>query len=82
MEIIKIILNFIILLSSIPVGLLLAKLCGDEIVYRKWFFVILYASIIILVVFLLVYADINIILSLIYMIIITIISIWKGKDKK
>ena len=75
--------NILILLTAIPAGLLLAWLCKEELVPgRKWFFIILYSLAIVMVVFLVYYINLSIILSLIYMIIVTIISIWKSKDKK
>jgi len=77
----KSILEIIILVTAIPVGYLLAWLCKDEIVYKKWMLVILYCFIIVLIIFVLFYRNLEIILGLIYMIIIALVSIFKSKDK-
>lgn len=79
---IKVLLDIVLLLTAIPVGYFLAWLCKDEIIYRKWMNLILYCLIIVGIVYSLIYFDINIILAFIYMIIITLVSIYKSKDKK
>jgi len=77
-----ILLNIAILLTAIPVGYVLAWLCRDELVDgRKWFKMIIYILVILLIVFLLVYKDASILFSLMYMLIITYISLFKSKDK-
>jgi len=71
----------VVLLTSIPIGLFLAWLCSDELFDgRRWFKLILYSLVIVFVVILLVYRNIPIMLSLVYMIIITLISLYKGKQ--
>lgn len=77
------IINLVVLLTAIPVGLFLAYLTKEELVPgRKWFIVILYTLIIVLLVFLLAYRDIPIILALVYMIIVTYMSFFKSKNPK
>lgn len=80
---IKILLNILILLTAIPVGYFLAWLCKDELVDgRKWFKIILVCLFVCLVLFLIFYRNLNAILAVVYMIIVTFISLLKGQDKK
>jgi len=81
-EVIKILLDVIVMLTSIPIGYFLAWLCKDEIVYRKWIFVIFYSFVVVFIVAFIFFSQLSIILSLVYMIIVTLISILKSKDKK
>ena len=80
---IKQVIIVIILASSIPVGYILAYLCRDELVSgRKWFkfiSLVLAISIILLLIF---YRNSVLILSLIYMGIVSLISYLKSYDKK
>lgn len=80
MELISILVDVLILITAIPVGLFLAWLCSDELKDgKKWFRLIFYALVLIGIVFLLVYRNILILMSLAYMVIITAVSLWKGK---
>jgi len=81
--IITILLNIFILLTAVPAGYFLAWLCKDELVDgRKWFKIILYCLFVILIGVLIFYRSLNVILAVVYMIIVTFIALWKGKDKK
>ncbi|MDD5151255.1 MAG: hypothetical protein PHC28_12400 [Flavobacterium sp.] len=82
---IKEILTIIFLISAFPVGYLLAYLCKDEILQlRKWFLVIFAGSLILSSAISFFYFEIRteIILSLFYIAIAGLISIWKSYDKK
>jgi len=73
----------VILLLGIPAGYLLAWLCRDELVDgRKWFKILSWISFILVVLFLLVYRNIAVILTLVYICITSLISLWKSYDKK
>jgi len=79
----SILLYFVALLTALPMGYLLAALCRDELADgRKWFKLIIYCSVILVMGFLLFYRKLPIILSLIYLIILAGISIYLSKDKK
>lgn len=81
MEILSAILYLLAMATAIPVGLFLAWLCDDEIVDgQKWFRIILYFLVLVGIVFLFVYQNIPMLLSLVYMIIVTCVSIFKGRD--
>lgn len=83
MEEVKILFNILILLTAIPAGYVLAWLCKDELVDgRKWFRIILTCLSIVLILILIFYRDLNAILAIVYMIIVTFIAILLGKDKK
>ena len=83
MEIIQILLHIGIMLTAIPIGWLLAWLTRDELVDgKRWFNLIIYALILILIVMFFVWRDISIILALIYMVVVTVVSLYKGGDKK
>jgi len=80
---IKILLNIFLLITAIPVGYFLAWLCKDELVDgRKWFKIILVCLFVCLVLFLIFFRNMNAILSVSYMIIVTFIAFMKGQDKK
>jgi len=79
----EVLIYALILASSIPVGLILAWLCDDEVVYgKKWFKIILYVLCIGLIGVLLFYFNWSIVLSLVYMIIVTLISLIKTLKKR
>ena len=79
----EVILYVLILLTAIPVGWALAWLTKDELVVgRKRFFRIIYILLVILVVLILIWREVPVLLSLVYLIIITSISLWKSGDKK
>lgn len=79
----KILLNILVLLTSIPAGYFLAWLCKDELVDgRKWFKLIIYCLFIILVLLLIFYRNINVLLTVAYMIIVVFVALFLGKDKK
>jgi len=81
---IKIILYIGIMLSSIICGLLLSKLCWDELkskkskYYLSLVFLLIFLGLIISLIF---YKKIEIILSLFYFLIIVIISFYKSGAK-
>jgi len=80
---IKILLNILVMLTSIPAGYFLAWLCKDELVDgRKWFKIILICFFVTLVLLLIFFRNLNAILSVSYMIIVTFIALLKGRDKK
>jgi hypothetical protein len=80
--ILKLILNLLVLLTSLPVGYFLAWLCKDEIIYRKWMFIIFYSFIFVFLICFIFVDSLSILFSLIYMILVTIVSITKSKNKK
>ena len=75
-------LYVLVMLTSIPVGFLMAWLCSDEIEYRKWFYLLLVGVGIVFVVSLFVYMELVWLLTLVYFVIVILIGVWKGKDKK
>ena len=79
---IQLVLNILVMLTFIPIGYFLAWLCKDEIIYRKWMFVIFYSLVFVFLVFFLLRSNLNILLTLIYMILVTSVSIFKSRDKK
>lgn len=83
MELLQVLLYVVIMATALPAGWLLAWLCHDELVDgKKWFYIIFYGLIALLIASLLFYRKLSAILSLAYMMIITIISLWKANDKK
>jgi len=73
----------VILLLGIPAGYLLAWLCRDELVDgRKWFKILSWISFILVILFLLIYRDVAVILTLVYICIISLISLYKSYDKR
>jgi len=73
---IKIGVYIVVLLTSIPVSLLLAWLCKDEMVKdRKWFTIALCSFIFFLILTLFFYIEKAVILCLVYMILVTIVFI-------
>jgi len=84
METLKWVLYAAILLTSIPVGMFLAKLCGDELKQgRKYFRIFLYVSGLLVVLALIFYRNIILILSFVYaFIIIGILFLKSRKIKK
>lgn len=81
--VVRILLNLLIMFTSLPAGWFLARLCEDELVIgRKWFKIILYSLIIVMIVYSLIYFSIDIILAFIYMIIVTLVTIYLGKNKR
>ena len=71
------------MLTAIPVGWFLAWLTKDELVSgRKWFRIIFYVLVIVLVVVVLVWKDTPTSMALGYMILVTAMSLFLGKNKK
>jgi len=80
---IKILFNILILLTAIPAGYVLAWLCKDELVDgRKWFKIILECLFAALIFLLFLSKNVNAILAVVYMIIVTFIAIFLSKDKR
>jgi hypothetical protein len=73
-----VILYVIIMLTSIPVGMLLAWLCSDEIVYRRWFYLLFFCFFFAYVFFFIFFRNASILLTLLYMMIITFMCIRKS----
>ena len=72
-------MNTLIFLTSIPVGYFLAWLTKEELEPgRKWFKLFIYILVIIIAVALLFYRDLPIMLSLGYMVVITLVSLYRG----
>ncbi len=82
MGVISLILYGVVLLTSLPVGYFLAWLCKDEIIYRKWMFVIFYAFVAGFIWAFILLDNLPVLLCFAYMTIVTAVSIFKGKDKK
>jgi len=81
--VIEILLNILILLTAIPVGYLLAWLCKDELVDgRKWFKIIFLCLFVALILSFIFYRNLNALLAVVCMLIITFIALLKGQDKK
>jgi len=73
----------LILATSIPVGLLLAYLCRDELVPgRKWFKILSIVSLFLALILLLFYRKPEIILTLVYICITSLISLYLSYNKK
>jgi len=71
----------VILLSGIPVGYLLAWLCRDELVDgRKYFFIIAILSLILSVITFFIFIPAA--LTLLFILIVSLISFWKSYDKR
>ncbi|MFH1307271.1 MAG: hypothetical protein ABIH72_00275 [archaeon] len=83
-EMINIILTILVLVSSVPAGYLIAWLARDELVAgRKWFYLIIIASVLVAVLYSsVVKFDGVIILALVYLSILAFISLVKSRDKK
>jgi len=76
-------LEIIILITSIPVGYLLAHLCRDELVTgREWFKLISVISVVVAILLIIFYRNLAMILTLSYIAITNLVSLWKGYDKK
>ena len=79
----KELLLILVLASSYPVGLLLAYLTRDELVSgRKWFKAISVLTLVVAIAFLVLYRNYAIILTLIYIVIVSFISLRKSYDKQ
>ena len=81
----KSVIILLVLLTSLPVGWLLAYLTREEIKgYRKYFAFLIAVSL--LIALILGFFDIKnhlaIILTLVYVAVVSLVSIWKGYDKK
>jgi len=75
-------ISVLILLTSIPVGYLLAHLCRDELVPgRKWFLLLMIISLILSWVLFFAYLKLEIILTLIYIFITSLISFILSYDR-
>lgn len=71
-----------IILLSVPIGYLIAYLCRDELVVgRKWFRAIAIVSILLLIYFAII-DNYAISLTLLFISVVSIISLWKSHDKK
>lgn len=78
--VVEILVYFLILLSAIPVGFFLAWLCDDEVIYgKKWFRIIAIILILLIIGLFLFYYNLPVILSLIYLLIITLIGLYYSK---
>lgn len=75
-------LYLVIFLTVWPVGLLLARLCKDEIIYRKWFYFLFYFFIVVSFFLLILKRPSYEILTSFYVVILVFIAICKSKDKK
>ncbi len=78
-------LNVLILLAGFPVGYLLSYLTKDELVKgRKWFFILAAVCLIstVIISFTKFLFKFQIILTLFFIIIISLVAIWKSYDKK
>jgi hypothetical protein len=76
----KIIFYLAILATSLPVGLLLAWLCEDELVNdRKYFFAMMWLALLIMIVNFLFFFNPAIIFSLFYFILVMLILIRRSK---
>jgi len=78
----QVILFVIIILTALPVGWLLAWLCKDEIVFRKWFYVLFYFFIAVAIILLIFTRPVYEILTIFYIILLILLAIYKSKDKK
>ncbi len=68
------------MISSIPAGFFLVYLCDDEVIYgKKWFKLIVVILIAMILGSFLFYYDLPIILSLVYFLIVTLISLYRSK---
>jgi len=77
----QILLTILVLLLAFPAGYLLAYLCKDELVAgRKWFKLLALISTILAVIF--VFFNVTISLTLIFISVVSLISLSKGYDKK
>lgn len=75
----------LILLAGFPAGYLLAYLCRDELVAgRKWFIMLSIVSLIsaVIISFTGFYLKFSVILALFFIIIISLIAVWKSYNKK
>src|SRR3989344_2604076 len=83
MEPIDIIFYIVILATTVPVGMLLAWLCKDELRKdRKYFIILAYFFTVVLLAIALIYFRISFILTLIYAILILLILIYYSKNAK
>ena len=83
MEPIDIIFYIVILATAVPVGMLLAWLCKDELRKdRKYFIILAYFFTVVLLAIALIYFRISFILTLIYAILILLILIYYSKNAK
>ena len=80
---IEILIYLVVLLTALPIGLMLAWLCKEELVDgRKWFNLMIISFILLGIISFVVFRDMPIVLSFSYMVLITGVSLYKGKDKK
>jgi hypothetical protein len=77
-----IVFYILVLLTSLPMGYFLARLCKDELVNdRKYFFLLIYVMILTTLALLVFYFKPSFILSMSYIIIVLLTMIRKSKDK-
>ena len=77
-----ILVAFVVLILSIPVGYLLAWLCRDELVQGKKFFEVIMAVFALIAVIILLFGNYVITLTAVFILICALISLVKGYDKK
>lgn len=80
MEIIWVIIYLAVLATSLPAGRLLAWLCEDELLKdRKYFIMLAYFLIIAALGFIILYFDVSIVFSIVYMLLILLVMLHKSK---
>jgi hypothetical protein len=73
----------IIVATALPVGYLLAYLCGDELVPgRKWFFSLMIVSLVLILGLLIFYRNSAMILTLAYIFVVSLLNFLISYDKK
>jgi len=83
LTILQILLSVLLLVTAVPIGLLLAWLCKDELVDgRKWFRLIIYVSAILFLICLFVYNSIIVLGSFVYLMILSAVALKKSYNKK
>jgi hypothetical protein len=80
--VLKLLLNILLIITAIPAGWFLAWLCKDEIIFRKWFYILFYLSLFMVLMLIILARPIYEILTCVYLVIILVIALIKGKDKK
>jgi uncharacterized protein YybS (DUF2232 family) len=78
--VISVVLYVILVASILPVGLLLAWLCQDELIKdKKYFFAMIYVSLAAMIIVYIFYFNASVIFALAYFIFILLILIRKGR---
>lgn len=79
---IKILTYVIILATSFLLANITARLCADEIViFRKYFFALIFLSLLITIILFFVYFELSIILTLLYLVLFLTFIIKKSRNK-